>query len=136
MATTLAFSATSHGRTDVFDATFDKDDQFKLTVAPRARGVGEGCVVMTFDPDLRYDDDAIELKSLVFSANCNRSRDLVRRWGTRRMLIGAMMVARELAKSFPHLVRFKLQDESMFNCPEPKAKVRTIISDLFLAREP
>lgn len=104
-------------------------------VAPRALR-GKGCVLMLFDPDPADEDPAVVIEAVNYDARCTAddTPDLVRKYGTRSMVLGAMhAVMRRAARAYPHLSEFQLADEASYPCAQlPPHRVKTYATDLLL----
>jgi hypothetical protein len=122
-----------------FDAEITHEDEFSyyLAVAPRrVQGEYMGCVYMRFDPSIGG-DPIVNILRVSFDEECSakETSPLVRKDGTRAMLLGALHVVMSIAeqrRGWSHLKLFVLNDDSKFPCIPTSRKVRTIVADALL----
>lgn len=136
--------------TMTFDAVLTTDgDVCRFVVAPdrvRHRSA-DGCVVLvwTTSDDEYVDadsDDVMMLETLVGDGKCTREgalpmHPMQEKRGTRAMLVGALMVARDIVRArFPHVRTLHLQDESTFQCGPGGRQLRTVWMDVLMGQAP
>lgn len=128
----------SRGKEDVFDIELNNEgmEYNSLVIAPGKiipRTVA-GCMVMNF---YSFGSKTVVIQSLTWGANCTKVGTLEKKYGTRRMLVGALLCARRMLRNeFPHLDNFELQDEAGFPCPPYSRSVKTFATDVFLLGQP
>lgn len=103
----------------------------EFVVAPEVRG--GPCVVFHFgDPSL---GSAVLIQSILYNSACSSDLPLVRRTGTRAMVLGAMHAFMRRARTlYPHLRSFELADEAHFPCPPISPSIKTFATDLLLSK--
>ena len=108
--------------------------QLTLVIAPHIRnGSYNGCVVI----DMFQGDKEAVVQALKHDSKCAKNMTLEKKYGTRRMLLGAMHCAMHIAaKKMPHINKFVLQDEASYNCPPLSHGVKTMATDVLLIGEP
>lgn len=127
----------SQGQTDLFDVKWvtSRGTSRRLIISPGQTRTKEGCMVMLFEDSPEAKEIVIDF--VTWNPKCAKSGNLERKYGTRRMLLGALLCVIELVKEkgMNHLSEFVLADEATYSCPPLSKTVFSFVSDIFVIGE-
>lgn len=117
-----------------FDVLIEEDygtaTRFIVGPGVSSRGPGgRGCVLIIFDT--KPSRKIVTLQWFEYNPACAKEPDLERGPGSKSMLIGALMMFRDIARTrFPHLETLSLEDLSRFVCERKDTDIPTCITSL------
>ena len=105
-------------------------DEISIALAPHVRnGSFNGCIVI----NMYRDDKEAVISIFIHNTKCAKNMTMEKKYGTRRMLLGACLFVRDLAsRRMPTVNKFVLTDEASYPCPPLSMAIKTFATSVLL----